>query len=247
MKTVYALLAMLIVSLSGCGLSQPKAEPQFTEEQLNQMIDARIVHYIEKSKLAAIEEKYKPYANADDSLDNSKHIYGNKDARFTLVEYSDIECPYCKRFHPTPKEVVDSSKGLVNWEFVHFPLSFHSPVAVIDAQATECVASIKGNKAFWVFLDEIFARTKGNGQVLPDIAQIARSIGVDEKQFIECVKSGQFKDKIQASIEHGNKIGITGTPTTIIIDNQTGKAVPMNPGEQTVDNIVQSIGNAIGK
>jgi len=242
-----ALVCFALAALAGCGTSNSKTQPQFTEEKINEMIDARIAHYVEAQRQAAINEKYKPYTNADETVESGKHIYGSQTARFTLVEYSDIECPYCKRFQPIPKEVVDSSKGLVNWEFVHFPLSFHNPVAFIEAQATECVASLKGNRAFWVFTDELFQKTRGNGQTLPDIATIAKSIGVDDGKFIECVKSGRFKDKIQASIDNGNKAGVSGTPTTFIVDNQTGTLVPMPPGEHTVDNIVQAISSVLSK
>jgi len=62
-------------------------------------------------------------------VSKNDHIYGNPGAAITLVEYSDYECPFCKRFHPTAKKLVDQSDGKVNWVYRHFPLAFHHPGA----------------------------------------------------------------------------------------------------------------------
>lgn len=247
MKYFHIMFIVMVVCISSCGFSKNKGEPELTEEKLHEIIDARIVRYAENERLRIIAEKFKPYSNAEEYTAGGKHIYGSKDARFTLVEYSDIECPFCKRFQAIPKEVVDSSKGLINWEFIHFPLPMHNPVAFIEAQSTECVASLNGNRAFWVYLDELFLKSKGNGQSLTDIAQIAKGVGVDEKKFLDCVRTGKFKEIVQSAIDRGNDLGITGTPTTFIVDNLSGKIVPMASEEVTVDSIAIAIGAVLGR
>ncbi|MEW7976409.1 MAG: thioredoxin domain-containing protein, partial [Candidatus Sedimenticola endophacoides] len=126
---------------------------------MNEHIDVRIDAYIDRRKQEKVVRKYEAYELAAEQTRTGNHIYGNEDARFTLVEYSDLECPYCKRFHSVPKKVVDSSSGLVNWQWKHLPLPFHNPVAAVEAQASECVASIAGNRAFWVYLQQIFEET----------------------------------------------------------------------------------------
>lgn len=88
-----------------------------------------------------------PIVTADD------HIYGNKDAQVTIVEYSDFECPYCKQFQPTLKRIVDESNGGVNWVYRHYPLHQHSFEKLV---AAECVSKIKGNDAFWKYSDLLF-------------------------------------------------------------------------------------------
>ena len=91
------------------------------------------------------------------------HIYGNPDAPISLIEYSDFECPYCKRFHVTAKSVVEAFDGKVNWVYRHFPLAFHNPGAQKQAEASECASELGGNDAFWKYTDALYARTKSGG------------------------------------------------------------------------------------
>lgn len=88
------------------------------------------------------------------AVTNDDHIRGNKDARIKLVEYSDFECPFCQRFHPTMQQVMDKYGDQVAWVYRHFPLSFH-PEAQKAAEASECVAANGGD--FWDYADTLFS------------------------------------------------------------------------------------------
>ena len=83
------------------------------------------------------------------------HYKGSLSAKITLIEYSDFECPFCERFHPTAQQAVDEYNGQVNWVYRHFPLAFHS-TAQKKAEGSECAAEQGGDKAFWAFADELF-------------------------------------------------------------------------------------------
>ncbi len=203
-------------------------------------IDDRIDAYIEERKQKKIERKYESYASAVKKTQSGKHIYGNEKARFTLVEWSDPECPYCKKFHQTPKKVVDASNGLVNWEWKHLPLPFHNPVAAIEAHAAECVASISGNQAFWVFMQSVFDETKGNGQGAGDLVSLAQSIGVDGDKFSKCVNNGDHRDVIASDIQRAKELGINSTPITFIVDNRTGQHITIR-GMQAPEAIASAI------
>lgn len=95
----------------------------------------------------------KPYTGDLPEVTESDHIYGNKNAEVTIVEYSDYECPFCKQFQPTLKKIVDESNGAVRWVYRHYPLHQHSFEKLV---AAECVAKLKGNDAFWQYGDLLF-------------------------------------------------------------------------------------------
>ncbi|ECV9568420.1 thioredoxin domain-containing protein, partial [Salmonella enterica subsp. enterica serovar Dublin] len=96
--------------------------------------------FVAQKQQADIDQKYAQFEAAPEKVEEGKHIYGDLGARFTLVEFSDMECPFCKRFHDTPKQIVDASKGNVNWQWKHMPLDFHNPAAHKEALAAECIA-----------------------------------------------------------------------------------------------------------
>ncbi|MFZ7320543.1 DsbA family protein [Comamonas jiangduensis] len=152
-----------------------------------------------------------------------RNIYGNTQARFSLVEFSDLECPYCKRLHPTPKAIVEGSKGNVNWEWMHLPLDFHNPVARTEAIAAECAGSIGGNRTFWAYIHEVFEQSQGGGRALPDLHGIAASLAVDKDAFATCLAEERFAAKVDEQTRRAATLGISGTPATFVVDNLTGK------------------------
>lgn len=90
-------------------------------------------------------------------VEAGEHILGNLDtAQVVIVEYSDFECPYCARYHPTMKQIVAESNGGVALVYRHFPLTQIHQNAMERAIASECVAQIKGNDAFWKYVDLLF-------------------------------------------------------------------------------------------
>lgn len=192
---------------------------------LDSYLKDRIDRYVADQKQEKIDRKYDTYSGALERTRTGNHIYGEEDARFTLVGFSDMECPFCKRFHAVPKEVVDASKGRVNWEWKHLPLPSHNPVAAVEAQASECVAELMGNRAFWVFIHQVFDETKGNGQGAGDLISLASNIGVDPDQFAGCMKDGRHAEKVSEDLQLATQMNVNSTPVTFVVDNHTGKQV----------------------
>ncbi|MFC6674049.1 DsbA family protein [Marinobacterium aestuariivivens] len=199
------------------------AQNQTAPEDFQYAVARSLETLAQKKLKEQIDAKYEEYAAAAEPVPGGKSIYGNVNARFTLVEFSDLECPFCKRFHDTPKQIVDASKGNVNWQWKHLPLSFHNPAANQQALAAECVREQQGNQGFWVFLAEVFKHTRGNGQGVPALVEIIEGVGADVSEVRECMAEGRYNDKIEADTQQAVSHGINGTPATFVIDNTTGK------------------------
>lgn len=91
------------------------------------------------------------------SITEKDHIRGNPNARITLVEYSDLQCPFCKRFHPTVQQALEEYGGQIRWVYKHYPIDQIHPQARPAGEAAECIGEQKGNEGFWQFVDAVFA------------------------------------------------------------------------------------------
>ncbi|OGH40920.1 MAG: hypothetical protein A2894_01385 [Candidatus Levybacteria bacterium RIFCSPLOWO2_01_FULL_40_64] len=154
-------------------------------------------------------------------IEDSDHIRGNPNAPVKIVEYSDMECPFCKRFHSTMQQVMDEygKNGKVAWVYRHFPLdSIHSQ-ARTEAVASECANELGGNDAFWKYADRFFELTPSNNQtnIATVLPQIAREIGLDETKFNSCLASKKYDKHIQDELDNATATGGNGTPWSIIV------------------------------
>lgn len=174
------------------------------------------------------------------------HVRGDRNATIALIEYSDIECPFCKRFHPTARQVMDAYNGRVMWVYRHFPLSFHAN-AQKEAEASECANALGGNDAFWKYLDAIYERTASNGTgfALDKLVPLAVEQGLSEAAFKECLDSGRFEKYVAEDMVGGSKAGVTGTPGNILLNTKTGKmslipgAVPFETIKSAIDEMMK--------
>jgi protein-disulfide isomerase len=175
-------------------------------------------------------------------VDAEDHIKGDINAPVKIVEYSDFECPFCKRIHETLNTVVENDSD-VAWVYRHFPLEQLHPVkAQRAAVASECVAELGGNDAFWQFTDGYFAdTTTGNNRTDQDtlIPELVAEIGIDETAFNECAVSGRYDDHIAADFQNAVDTGGRGTPWSVVIGSD-GKVLPLN-GAQPQSAIEQII------
>lgn len=245
-----------LVSMSGQAAGEPTNAATIDEEKLTQRIaeevmirlregdfldraiEAGIERYIQKQRQAQEATRAQQQRAANAKAKNVRpvsqsgdHIFGNPDAVISLIEYSDFECPYCKRFHPTARDVVESYDGKVNWVYRHFPLAFHNPGAQKQAEASECANELGGNEAFWEYTDLIYERTTSNGTGFPiaNLVPLAQEIGLNTSAFQTCLDSGKYAAHVQEDFVDGSRSGISGTPGNILLNNQSGEAV-LKPG-----------------
>ena len=176
-------------------------------------------------------------------IEDSDHIRGNPNAPVKIVEYVDMECPFCKRFHSTMQQVMDEygKNGKVAWVYRHFPLdSIHSQ-ARTEAVASECANELGGSDAFWKYADRFFELTPSNNQtnIATVLPQIAREIGLDETKFNSCLASKKYDKHIQDDLDNATATGGNGTPWSIVV-TASGKKYPLS-GAQPYEAVKQLI------
>ncbi len=169
------------------------------------------------------------------------HILGNPNAQIKIVEYSDPSCPFCRIFNPVMEQVMADYgvSGKVAWIYRHYPLDKPDANGNIlhknaghEAQALECAASLGGNTVFWAFEKQLYTITPSVTPQTPEgldqkqLPVIAKSVGLNEVSFNECLSSGQFKNKIDAQYTDGVNAGVTGTPFIILI-TPAGSKLPL--------------------
>ena len=118
-------------------------------EQVNRQIEAAL-----KNEKTAMPIELRPLSGSD-------HIWGNPNAKIIIVEYSDLECPFCKVFHQTLHQVVEKNAE-VAWVYRHYPILGLHPKAFREAEATECAFEQGGNDMFWKYTDKLFEVTPSN-------------------------------------------------------------------------------------
>lgn len=174
------------------------------------------------------------------AISDDDYVRGDDKAKIVLVEYSDFECPFCGRFHPTTNQAISEYAGKVAVAFRHFPLSFH-PNAQKAAEASECVGKQLGDEGFWKYSDAIFEVNQKDGKLTPEaITAAATTAGANMEQFKTCLDSGEMAEKVKAQAADGAAAGVTGTPGTfVIVDGKAvdfiGGALPYEQVKTTID------------
>mgnify|MGYP001326768125 CR=1 FL=1 len=170
------------------------------------------------------------------------HIRGNPDAPIKIVEFSDTECPFCKRFHETMKQVMDEygDTGKVAWVYRHFPLDQLHSKARKEAEALECAGAQGGNDTFWKYADRIYEITPSNDRLeASELPKIAEYIGINVQTFNECLSSGTYAEHVAADLEDAVATGGRGTPWSIFVAPD-GSKLPIN-GAQPYEAVKQLI------
>jgi len=201
---------------------------------LDRAVDAGVERYVARQRADAAQRERRDVEARSSELRpvsvSRDHIRGDPGAPVTLIEYSDFECPFCKSFHPTMKQVLRESDGRVRWVYRHFPLDEIHPVkARKEAAAAECAAELGGNDAFWKFADRFYELTPSNNRTDVDrvLPQIAREIGLDQARFAACLGSGRHDQRVEEDYQNALATGGRGTPWTLVV-SKSGKVYPLS-------------------
>lgn len=166
-------------------------------------------------------------------VSSNDHIRGNPSAQVTIVEFSDLQCPFCNRFHPTMKQALAEYGDKVRWVYKHFPLDAIHPEARPAAEASECIWEQKGNDGFWQFVDGVFENQSRIGSAL--YRELAQQVGVNMNQFENCVSSRKYQQKVEDDYQQGVKAGVRGTPGNFVNGESLPGAVPYETLKAAID------------
>ncbi len=176
-------------------------------------------------------------------IDSMDHILGNPNAAVKVIEYADLECPYCKQFQTTMHQVMSfyGQTGNVAWIYRPFPLGQIHSKAPKEAEAAECAGDQGGNTAFFAYIDRLYSVTPGENNLDPaQLPIIAKDVGLDVNAFNTCLSSGKNAAKVQASYADAIAAGGNGTPYILITVKGSTDAVPLS-GAQPYDSMRAAI------
>ena len=148
-------------------------------------------------------------------------VLGDKHAPVTIVEFSDYECPFCKRhFDETLPQLITNyvDTGKVKIVFRDLPLSFHDPMATKEAVAANCAREQGGDSKYFEYHDEIFTRTISNGNGLSEanLTTIATDLGLNLSSFNTCLTDPSQEEEVKKDVADAGQAGASGTPTFVI-------------------------------
>ncbi len=159
------------------------------------------------------------------------HVRGDLEkAKVVLIEYSDYECPFCGRHHPTMLDVAEQYGDDVAWVYRHFPLTSIHPQAMPAALAAEC-ANEQGK--FWEYTDALFENQSDLSSSF--YTELAGDLGMNTSKFSDCVESEKYAARVKADIASGQAAGATGTPATFVNGTLVSGAVPLSTFTGLID------------
>ncbi len=165
------------------------------------------------------------------AVTDTDHVRGDLDkAKVVLVEYSDYQCPFCQRHHPTMQALVEKYGDDVAWVYRHFPLTSIHPQAYPAALASEC-ANEQGK--FWEFTDDLYENQDNLGDDY--YAEVAGTLGMNVSKFTECYESEKYKSVVDGDMATARAAGVSGTPATFVNGQAISGAVDQATFEQLID------------
>jgi protein-disulfide isomerase len=163
---------------------------------------------------------------------------GGKNASVTIIEFSDYECPFCKRAEGVVDQVMSAYGDKVKVVFRDFPLPFHAN-ARPAAEAANCAAA---QGKFWEYHGKLFAN---QAALTPDkLTVYATEIGLDQTKFAECVAQKPFAAAIDKDIADGQKVGVSGTPAFFINGRMLSGAQPFEKFKELIDEELATAGKS---
>jgi protein-disulfide isomerase len=169
---------------------------------------------------STVDQDVEVLPQAHPTLESDDHVRGDRDARFVLITYSDLVCPFCASFEQRVTQLQDERDDLA-WVYRHFPLPIHAqarPAAI----AAECVARHEGEEAFFRFVEHVHLiqsiSTLSAETLLDGIALVS-----SDDSAAQCFEQEELADAVEYDYLVGVSLGVRGTPISFLIDQETGE------------------------
>jgi len=181
------------------------------------------------------------------SEDNDAFM-GDKNAPITIIEFSDYQCPFCRKFYnetlPQIKEKYINT-GKVKLVYRDFPLSFHKDAAPA-AVAAECARDQKGNETYFAYHDLIFEGQNKLGQGTVNIPRdslisYAQDLNLNMSKFEKCLDEQKYKQEVNQDLQDGIASGVEGTPGFFINGISVEGAQPFETFDQIIAELLKEI------
>jgi protein-disulfide isomerase len=154
---------------------------------------------------------------------------GGAKAPVTIIEFSDYQCPFCKRAEDSVNKVMQVYGDKVRLVFRDYPLPMHS----LARPAAEAAACANAQGKFWDYHAKLFDNQTALGE--DKLKQYAKDVGLDAAKFDECLAKKPHKDAIDQDLADGNKVGVSGTPAFFINGRMISGAQPFEKFKEIID------------
>jgi protein-disulfide isomerase len=188
---------------------RPKVRDYLRDQKVAQQAKVFMARLRQGAKVAIFLEEPEPIRVAVKG--EGAFVKGPKDAPVTLVEFTDFHCPFCGKAVTTLKDVMREYDGKIRWVFRDFPIASLHPQAHKAAEAARCAGE---QGTFWEYHDLLFGSQSPT--TIEDFKRYAEQLKLDLNSFGQCLDSGKHRAAVEADVQEGARLGVTGTPTFFI-------------------------------
>jgi len=216
------------------------------QEHINPQVKEKIKSYLEIEKKKEFVDKWlaeqtkktpvevyvaKPRRPTFPVEVGSAPAFGDKNAKVTIIEYSDFQCPYCAKGAEITKEIKKKYGDKVRVAFKNFPLPFHNH-AETAANAGLC-ANEQSPEGFWKLHDEMFAHQ--DSLDVEGLKKLGKSVGLKMDLFTKCVTENKYLTNVKADMEEGKRAKVKSTPTFFVNGQLVNGAQPIEVFSEIID------------
>ena len=221
-------------------------ERKIPAKQINPQVREKIVNYLSMQKKESAVKSWlgeqtaktgievffeRPERPTFDVQVGNAPFFGGKDAKVTIVEFSDFQCPFCAEGAKIVNKLKKKYGNKIKVAFKQYPLPFHTQ-AKKAAVAALCMNEQKAD-LFWKMHDAMFA---GQDKLAPDaLKATAKSLGANSEQFNKCLDDNKYIGQVEKDIEEGKKIGVKSTPTFFVNGKLVAGALPVDVFSELID------------